>query len=162
MKRHPVWSALAIAAGVLLVVLQCARSPAGVPLTELSSAAADAAARCVLGVRGVAVEARDTPAGVDLTFIASPASVAEIQIRARDIAALNGPGAHKGLGHRGHHLGAQQHGLRLTTLPPLEAREVDRADGAVVHLVAKLEADAPEIRAQVHARLDGVAASPCD
>ena len=104
----------------------------------------------------------DTAGGVDLTLTAPAERVQELRRRTRDVAALYGPAAHRGLGHGGKHLGAQRHGLRLSELPALRADVDDVEGGARLHLVAKISEQADELRARVHERVDEVRAGPCD
>jgi hypothetical protein len=113
-------------------------------------------------VEDAKIESATTAGGIDVTITAPPAYLEELRRRIRDAAALYGPGAHKGLGHHGMHLGAQRHGLRLTELPPLYASVDDVDGGARLHLVAKLSMQSDELRAKLRDRIDLVRAGPCD
>ncbi len=156
--------------GVLLAAALggCGRSQANAPAapaTVVTSAEMDAGPRrdaCPVGVEGARIAIADAPGGADLTLTASADRVPELRQRLRDAASLYGVGAHRGLGHHGAHLGAQRHGLRLTELPPLDARVEDVDGGARMHLRAKVPSQADELRSRLHARVEAVGAGPCD
>ena len=101
---------------------------------------------CPLGVPGTRIEVTDTAGGVDLTLTSDPDRVAELQVRARDAANLGGAGTHSGLGHDGDHLGSHRHGLRLTSLPPVQTSVDDLEAGARIHVTALVPAHAEAVR----------------
>ena len=89
---------------------------------------------CPLGVPGATVDVEETPEGVALVFT-SPQHEGELRERARDAAAMHGPGAHVGAGHDGTHGSGGQHGLQAMQLPPARAVVVEVAGGARIDLV---------------------------
>ena len=151
--------AVCIGATLLFVASACGRSR-----TSSSSTAPSAEpTSCPLGVAGAQIALVDSSGAVELTLTSPTLEGAEeLRWRARDAAQLYGPGAHEGFGHHGLHLGAQRHGLRLTELPPLEARVDDVNGGVHMHLAAKVSSQTDELRKKIHERVDEVRAGPCD
>jgi hypothetical protein len=98
---------------------------------------------------------------VDVTF-SGGSRLEELRHRARDAAAMYGPGAHRGLGHQGLHGDGEHHGLGLKELsPPVRAVEVDTDDGARIHITPLNAADAVAVRAEVHARVTRTRMGDC-
>jgi hypothetical protein len=151
-------SSILVGACAIALLTDCTRAPT-TPVP--TSAPSEEPSGCPLGVEDAQIKVLDTPSGVDLTLTAPADRVDELRRRARDAAALHGPGAHEGLGHEGVHMGAQRHGLRLTEMPPMDASVEDVQGGAILHLYAKVAAQRDELREKVHGRVDEIMAGPC-
>jgi hypothetical protein len=103
----------------------------------------------------------DTAEGVDIRLRAF-GDVADVQQRARDAAAMYGPGAHRGEGHDGQHERGGHHGLGLASLGiQIRASEEDTSEGAVVHVAALDEEDRPRLQKVMHLRADDARRGGC-
>lgn len=117
---------------------------------------------CPLGVRGAAVAATDTADGITLTFTTDVvANVEELRTRARDAAAMHGPGEKVGLGHDGRHGEGGQHGLQTLQLPPVHAAEDDVNEGARIRFVPADQKDLEVLRTKLRARAIQLNSTPC-
>jgi hypothetical protein len=107
---------------------------------------------CPLGVPGAHVVVDDTDVGVTMTFTATPENLADLRERARDAAALHGPGQHLGKGHDGRHASGADHGLKSLQLPPTYAGEEDIDGGARIRFMPVDVADRDLLRAKIRER----------
>jgi hypothetical protein len=116
---------------------------------------------CPFGVRGARVRMIDTADGVVVTLRAF-GDIAVLRRRARDAAAMYGPGAHRGLGHDGAHGGGHRHGLGLAQLGvPVEATAEDTEEGARIIVRPKDPADLGRMRAALRARAGRARVGEC-
>lgn len=114
---------------------------------------------CPLGVEGARVAYEDTANGGRLTFTAPPAQLDSLRRRARDAAALHGPGQRLGEGHEGRHGTGGDHGLRAMQLPPMSAGEQDVEGGARIDMTPSYDGDLLVLRAKLRERADALMAS---
>lgn len=116
---------------------------------------------CPFGIRGARVRTSNTDDGVAIA-VRAYGDIEEVRRRARDSAAMYGPGAHRGLGHDGKHGGGEHHGLALAELGvPVQAEARDTPDGAVV-LVRPVEpTDLDRLRAALAKRVGRVRRGEC-
>lgn len=121
-----------------------ARSTASVTSAETTA--------CPLGVPGAHVIVEDTDVGVIMTFTATADRLADLRERARDAAALHGPGQRLGKGHDGHHASGADHGLKAMQLPPTFAGEEDIDGGARIRFTPADAADRDILRAKIRER----------
>jgi hypothetical protein len=146
----------------VLLALSSACTPPGTPFLRLGEPAPSSeSTTCPFGFRGTRVAFEDTADGVDILLTAS-GDVAELRRRAKDAAAMYGPGAHRGLGHDGTHGSGLHHGLGLDRLGArVRAEEQDTAVGACIHVAAVDSADLARVRTAVRARADAVRVGSC-
>jgi hypothetical protein len=147
----------AIASAALAGCAQDGRPPlhAGEPVEPTPSTT------CPLGLRGARVTLENTHDGADVVMTAF-GDATELRQRARDAAAMYGPGAHRGMGHEGKHGDGKQHGLGLATLGvPVVATEEDTKDGARIHVAAVDPQDRGRMRAALIARVDDARTGDC-
>ncbi len=117
---------------------------------------------CVLGVPDTRVQIADTKKGVVLTF-STWDRIDELRHRVRDVAAMHGTHAHRGLGHAGRHGLGQGHGLRLMDMPVGHAAVEDVELGARLRLDAVDDLRVLDLRSQIRARVDEIRLErPCD
>lgn len=120
-----------------------------------------AATTCPLGFRGARIGVEDRNAGFDLVLVAY-GDVEELQRRARDAAAMHGPGAHRGLGHEGQHGLGGRHGLGLGRLGVrVRAESEDTVEGARIHVAALDPADITRLRQAIHSRANQARLGDC-
>jgi hypothetical protein len=116
---------------------------------------------CPFGFQGARVAIERTPLGADVV-IEAYGDPAVLRRRARDAAAMYGPGAHRGMGHDGVHGNGKQHGLGLATLGvPVRASEEDTREGAVIHVVAVEPGDRVKLRSVLVQRGNAARSSDC-
>lgn len=116
---------------------------------------------CPFGFSGARVAIQDTADGVEITVIGYE-QLAELQRRARDAAAMYGPGAHRGLGHHGQHGNGQHHGLGLGQLPMrVAASEEDSSDGAIIRVSAMNPIECASMQRLLHRRADRAREGRC-
>lgn len=140
-------TAAALALGLLSGALASAGAGCGNPAAAGYGVEREASTTCPFGVRGARVKMDDIEGGVVLTLRAY-GDVNDIRRRARDAAAMYGPGAHRGKGHEGKHGGGEQHGIGLRHLGvPVQAVAEDTADGARIVVRPKDPADLEKMRA---------------
>jgi hypothetical protein len=109
---------------------------------------------CQLGDRGVRVAVNELPDGVEVV-VTTIRDVDELRQRARDAAAMYGPGAHRGLGHDGKHGDGARHGLHLAELrAKVNAVETDIPDGASIRVTPLDPAKVGEVQSEVEARVE--------
>jgi hypothetical protein len=109
---------------------------------------------CQFGERGVRVAVNDLPDGVEIV-VTTIRDVDELRHRARDVAAMYGHGAHRGLGHNGKHGDGAGHGLRLAELRSMvSAVETDIPDGATIRVTPLDPAKVAEVQSDVGARAE--------
>jgi hypothetical protein len=107
---------------------------------------------CPFGFEGAREGIESTAAGADIRIIAY-GDVTELRQRARDAAAMYGPGAHRGLGHHGQHNSGLHHGLGLAELGgKVTATEEDTNEGALIHISAVDPATVEGLRTELSAR----------
>ena len=107
---------------------------------------------CPFGIRGTRVQMDDTPDGVVLTLHAF-GDVEDVRRRARDAAAMYGPGARMGHGHGGVHGRGERHGLGLAHLGvPVNALAEDVPAGARIFVWPKRREDLGRMRAALEER----------
>jgi hypothetical protein len=112
-------------------------------------------------LRGARVAVENTRDGADVVMTAF-GDATELRQRARDAAAMYGPGAHRGLGHGGHHGDGKQHGLNLGTLGVrVVAAEEDTPDGARIHVASVDPQEMKRMRAALVARVDDARTGDC-
>jgi hypothetical protein len=107
---------------------------------------------CPLGVRGAHVIVEDTEVGVTMTFTAPATDLPDLRERARDAAAMHGPGQHLGKGHDGQHFTGGDHGLKAMQLPPSFAGEEDIDGGARIRFMPADPADLDLLRTRIRER----------
>ena len=116
---------------------------------------------CPFGVRGARVRMSDTEDGVVIALRAY-GDIEEVRRRARDAAAMYGPGAHRGLGHDGKHGGGHQHGLGLGHLGvPVQAEAENIDDGARIIVRPKAASDLERMRTALWHREGSARAGEC-
>jgi hypothetical protein len=116
---------------------------------------------CPFGLRGARVAVENTRDGADVVMTAF-GDATELRHRARDAAAMYGPGAHRGLGHHGQHGDGKQHGLSLGTLGvQVVAAEEDTPDGARIHVASVDPQEKQRMRAALVARVDDARTGEC-
>lgn len=116
---------------------------------------------CPSGVPGARIRMVETDDGVAFLLKAF-GDVDDVRRRARDAAAMYGPGAHRGRGHDGAHGTGQQHGLALDRLGvPVVVESTDTADGARIVVRPKDPADLPRLREAAGARENRVRGGDC-
>lgn len=116
---------------------------------------------CPFGFRGARVAIERTALGADVV-IEGYGDPAILRRRARDAAAMYGPGAHRGMGHDGKHGDGERHGLGLAALGvPVRASEEDTTDGAIIHVVAAEPADRDRLRALLVERGNAARTGDC-
>lgn len=147
---------LALAA-LALAVVGCSEANPPPPRTAAEIKSAPAPSPCPLGVEGARVVYEDTEQGGRLTFTAPPGKVEHLRQRARDAAAMHGPGQHLGEGHTGdgreaRHGTGGEHGLRPMQMPPATAGEQDLEGGARIDVLPRYDGDLPELRAKLRKR----------
>jgi hypothetical protein len=156
-----IWRRLAIV--VALSSTGCGRAQdtaASPPSTD--GGATEAAKPCPLGVAGTRATIEDAPGGVTIALSAGPDHVDELRRRAHDAAMLRGAGAHEGEGHEGKHFGSQQHGLRLTSLPPASVTVEETPEGAKLHVTATVPSQVDGLREQARQSVERVMRVPCE
>lgn len=100
---------------------------------------------CPSGIPGARIRIAETDEGV-VFHLKAYGDVHDVQARARDAAAMYGPGAHRGRGHDGAHGVGQHHGLALDRLGvPVDARAENTAAGARIVVTPKDPADLPTL-----------------
>lgn len=101
---------------------------------------------CPSGIRGARLRTEETVNGI-VFHLKAYGDVHDVRARARDAAAMYGPGAHRGRGHDGAHGDGEHHGLALDRLGvPVDARAEDTAAGARIVVTPKDPADLPTLR----------------
>lgn len=120
----------------------------------------EAFAGCPLGVPGTVVVAEETADGIDLTFT-TRGFTDELRARAREAAAMHGPGARQGIGHGGHHGEGGHHGLMGLQLPPARATVDDVEGGARLHLIPSDGADRDVLVRKAKERVKDMTAASC-
>ncbi|MBS2018849.1 MAG: hypothetical protein JST00_38635 [Deltaproteobacteria bacterium] len=116
---------------------------------------------CPSGITGARLRIVDTDDGVAFVLKAF-GDVHDVRKRARDAAAMYGPGSHRGRGHAGTHGEGQHHGLALDRLGvPVVAEASDTADGARIAVRPKDPADLPKLREAAAARESRARAGGC-
>lgn len=136
---------------VALVLAACTEAQPP-PQTAASIKSAPAPSACPLGVAGARVIYEDTETGGRLTFTAPPDQLEDLQSRARDAAALHGPGQRRGQGHDGRHGMGGDHGLRAMQMPPARAEAQDLDGGARIDLSPYDTSDLPALRSKLRQR----------
>jgi hypothetical protein len=117
---------------------------------------------CPFGFAGARVAVEDTKDGADV-IITGIGNAREIRQRAKDSAAMFGPGAHRGIGHHGTHGDGQRHGLGLATLSvPVRATEEDIDEGARIHVTPVRAEDRDRMRGALLARAENTRTGACD
>lgn len=114
---------------------------------------------CPLGVDGARIVYEDIDGGARLTLTAPPDKLDDLRRRARDAAAIHGPGQHLGEGHEGHHAMGDNHGLKAMQMPPATGSEQDLEGGARIDLVPRDPADLDALRAKARTRARELMAS---
>lgn len=145
---------------VAFTALGCSSSR-GVEARPATVTRADAPRACPLGVEGASVTVEETPNGVALVF-ASKEATADLRERARDAAAMRGPGRKEGKGHDGRHGTGGEHGLQIMGVPPANATVDDVPDGARIHFVPADAADLATLRTKIRDRAARMSTAPCD
>jgi len=103
----------------------------------------------------------ETHDGVEITLRAF-GDLDEVRRRARDTAAMYGPGAHRGFGHHGTHGGGNQHGFGLAQLGmPVEAQAENTPEGARILVRPKAASDLERMRTALWQREARVRAGEC-
>lgn len=116
---------------------------------------------CPSGMPGARIRMVETEDGVAF-LLKAYGDVGDVRRRARDAAAMYGPGAHRGRGHDGTHGEGQQHGLALDRLGvPVVVDATDTNDGARVHVRPKDPADLQKLREAATARERRVRSGDC-
>ena len=158
------WQGMKILLGLVILgaAVGCGRPRGGSQGARLIPVTAEAAAACPLGVDGASVTVADTDAGADVTITGAADHVDELRQRVHDAAQLHGAGSHEGLGHHGDHLGHQRHGLRLTSLPPIETSVEDVDGGALLHLVSIVPEQTALLRERLREQVALATRGPCD
>jgi hypothetical protein len=147
---------------VLMVALAAGCSSSGRPQFVSQAPPSTPSTTCPFGVRGARLSMSDTEDGVVIALRAYGQDVTELRKRARDAAAMYGPGAHRGLGHDGAHGGGEHHGLGLARLGvPVSAVAEDTAEGAKITVVPKVAADLEKMRQALHERESRTRAGTC-
>jgi hypothetical protein len=146
----------------ILLALSCACTPPEPPFVRVGERAPPSeSTTCPFGFRGARVAFEDTAEGVDIV-LTGVGNAAELQHRARDAAAMYGPGSHRGLGHDGTHGNGLHHGLALDRLGvQVRAAEQNTTGGACIHVTAIDTADLAKVRTAVRARADAVRSGSC-
>jgi len=122
---------------------------------------AEPSSTCPFGFAGARVAVENTNDGADV-IITGIGNAREIRQRAKDSAAMYGPGAHRGMGHRGMHGDGQRHGLGLATLSvPVRAIEEDIEEGARIHVTPVRAADRDRMRGALLARAENAQTGSC-
>ncbi len=140
---------------VVVVASLAACATEGQPPVKTAGASitqAETSSACPLGVPGAHVVVDDTDVGVMMTFTATADRLGDLRERARDAAAMHGPGQHLGKGHDGRHSMGGDHGLKAMQLPPAFAGEEDIDGGARIRLTPADAADRDVLRAKVRER----------
>lgn len=116
---------------------------------------------CPSGITGARLRMVETEDGVAFLLKAF-GDVHDVRKRARDAAAMYGPGSHRGRGHAGTHGEGQHHGLALDRLGvPVVAEASDTAEGARIVVRPKDPADLPKLREAAAARESRARAGGC-
>jgi len=88
--------------------------------------------------------------------------IRDLQRRARDAAAMYGPGARRGRGHDGIHGRGGHHGLALDRIGvPVFAEATDTADGARIFVKPRAPSDLEAMRAALLKRESSVRIGDC-
>jgi hypothetical protein len=132
---------------VLLIVAAFTVGCRGLPFGAAARSDPEPSTTCPFGIRGTRVQMEDTRDGVVLSLHAF-GDVEDVRRRARDAAAMYGPGARMGLGHGGAHGKGEQHGLGLVHLGvPVNAMAEDTPEGARIFVWPKRAEDVGKMRA---------------
>ena len=119
------------------------------------------ASTCPFGFRGARVAIEHTALGADVVLVAF-GDPSVLRRRARDSAAMYGPGARKGMGHDGVHGDGRQHGLGLATIGvPVRASEEDTHEGAIIHVVAVEPRDRERLQEALRSRANAARSGDC-
>lgn len=145
----------------LVVVLLLAASCRVLPFGAAAQSDPEPSTTCPFGIRGTRVETENIPDGVAISLHAF-GDVQEVRRRARDAAAMYGPGAHLGAGHDGEHGKGEQHGLGLRHLGvSVEAIAEDTPDGARIIVWPKRREDLEKMRTALAERASRARTGKC-
>jgi hypothetical protein len=146
---------------VAAVEVGCSSSSLRPPVAVGRPAIPEPSTTCPFGVRGARVNMSETEDGMVIA-LRGYGDVTELRRRARDAAAMYGPGAHRGLGHDGVHGRGDRHGLGLAHLGvPVLAEEQDTPEGARITVRPVLTADLDRMRKALREREERTRSGKC-
>ena len=137
---------------LLVFIVPLSAGCRALPISAAARSDPEPSTTCPFGIRGTRVEMQDSADGVVISLRAF-GDVEEVRRRARDAAAMYGPGSHMGLGHDGMHGKGERHGLGLVHLGvPVNAIAEDTPEGARIIVWPKRQEDLGKMRAALEER----------